>query len=78
MARSDEIMLPEDVRDEVMTELDDLEIKINNLGQFIYSSKIKGVSKKQAVLLHKQLAAMELYREALIERLEDEGTSLKG
>lgn len=71
-------MLPEDVRDKVIAELDDLEIKINNLGQFIYSNKIKSVSKKQAALLHKQLAAMESYKEALIERLEDEGISLKG
>lgn len=63
-------MLPENVRERVVKEQNELRDKIIKLALFIYSAKIKTVDKKQAGLLKAQLHVMEEYDEILTERLE--------
>ena len=63
-------MLPENVRERVVKEQNELRDKITKLALFIYSTKIETVDKKQAKLLKAQLRVMEEYDEILTERLE--------
>ena len=63
-------MLPENVRERVVKEQNELRDKIAKLALFIYSAKIETVDKKQAGLLKAQLHVMEEYDEILTERLE--------
>lgn len=63
-------MLPENVRERVVKEQNELRDKITKLALFIYSVKIETVDKKQARLLKAQLHVMEEYDEILTERLE--------
>ena len=63
-------MLPENVRERVVKEQNELRDKITQLALFIYSAKIETVDKKQAGLLKAQLHVMEEYDEILTERLE--------
>lgn len=63
-------MLPENVRERVAKEQNELRDKITKLALFIYSAKIETVDKKQAGLLKAQLHVMEEYDEILTERLE--------
>lgn len=63
-------MLPENVRERVVKEQNELRNKITKLTLFIYSAKIETVDKKQAGLLKAQLHVMEEYDEILTERLE--------
>lgn len=64
-------MMPEDVRDRVVTELDDLTQKIFRLGSFLYDeNKVKQLSAEQYKLMKKQLKFMEGYQGILTQRLE--------
>ena len=63
-------MLPENVRERVVKEQNELRDKITKLALFIYSAKIETVDKKQAGLLKAQLNVLEEYDEILTERLE--------
>ena len=63
-------MLPENVRERVVKEQNELHDKITKLALFIYSAKIETVDKKQARLLKAQLRVMEEYNDILTERLE--------
>ena len=63
-------MLPENVRERVVKEQNELRDKITKLALFIYSAKIETVDKKQARLLKAQLRVMEEYNDILTERLE--------
>ena len=63
-------MLPENVRERVVKEQNELRNKITKLALFIYSTKIETVDKKQAGLLKAQLHVMEEYEEILTKRLE--------
>ena len=63
-------MLPENVRERVVKEQNELRDKIAKLALFIYSAKIETVDKKQAGLLKAQLHVMDEYDEILTERLE--------
>ena len=66
-------MMPEDVRDRVVTELDELTERIFKLGSFLYNEeKVKQLSAEQYKLTKKQLTFMEGYRGVLIQRLEEE------
>lgn len=63
-------MLPENVRERVVKEQNELRDKITKLALFVYSAKIETVDKKQARLLKAQLRVMEEYNDILTERLE--------
>ena len=63
-------MLPENVRERVVKEQNELRDKITKLALFIYSAKIETVDKKQAGLLKAQLRVMEEYDKILTERIE--------
>ena len=63
-------MLPENVRERVIQEQNELRDKITKLALLVYSAKIETVDKKQAKLLKAQLHVMEEYDEILTERLE--------
>lgn len=64
-------MMPEDVRDRVVAELDDLTQKIFRLGSFLYDeNKVKQLSPEQYKLMKKQLKFMEGYQGILTQRLE--------
>lgn len=63
-------MLPENVRERVIQEQNDLRNKITKLASFIYSAKIETVSKEHEGLLKMQLHVMEEYDEILTRRLE--------
>ena len=63
-------MLPENVRERVVKEQDELRDKITKLALFVYSAKIETVDEKQAKLLKAQLRVMEEYNDILTERLE--------
>ena len=66
-------MMPEDVRDRVITELDELTERIFKLGSFLYNeAKVKQLSAEQYKLMKKQLKFMEGYRGVLIQRLEED------
>ena len=66
-------MMPEDVRDRVVTELDELTERIFKLGSFLYNEeKVKQLSAEQYKLMKKQLKFMEGYRGVLIQRLEED------
>lgn len=66
-------MMPEDVRDRVVTELDELTGRIFKLGSFLYNEeKVKQLSAEQYKLMKKQLKFMEGYRGVLIQRLEED------
>ena len=66
-------MMPEDVRDRVITELDELTERIFKLGSFLYNEeKVKQLSAEQYKLMKKQLKFMEGYRGVLIQRLEED------
>ena len=66
-------MMPEDVRDRVVTELDELTERIFKLGSFLYNEeKVKQRSAEQYKLMKKQLKFMEGYRGVLIQRLEED------
>lgn len=66
-------MMPEDVRDRVVTELDELTERIFKLGSFLYNEeKVKQLSAEQYKLMKKQLKFMEGYRGILIQRLEED------
>lgn len=67
-------MLLGEVRDRVIEEQDQLRIKINKLGQFIYSDAIKDLDYDEVLLLKKQLEAMEYYDSILTDRLNYEST----
>ena len=58
-------MLPENVRERVVKEQNELRDKITKLALFIYSANIYTVDKKQAWLLKSQLNVMEEYYEIL-------------
>ena len=63
--------MSEEVRERVIVERDELEIKIKKLGTFIYANDaFKKIKKKQKELLKKQLIVMSEYLEILNERLE--------
>ena len=63
-------MLPENVRERVVKEQNELRDKITKLALFVYSAKIETVDEKQARLLKAQLRVMEEYNDILTERLE--------
>lgn len=63
-------MLPENVRERVIKEQNELRDKITKLALFIYSAKIETVSPNEARRLKRQLRIMEEYDEILTERLE--------
>lgn len=63
-------MLPESVRDRVVTEQNELRDRITKLALFVYSSRIETVDKRQAGLLKAQLRVMEEYNDILTERLK--------
>lgn len=63
-------MLPENVRERVVEERNELRDKITKLALFVYSAKIETVDEKQAELLKAQLRAMEEYNDILTKRLE--------
>lgn len=64
-------MLPEDVRDRVMEEQEQLREKITKLATFVYDfSKIKNISDYELTLLKRQLTIMEDYDETLTKRLK--------
>lgn len=64
-------MLPEDVRDRVMEEQEQLREKIMKLATFVYDfSKIKNISDYELTLLKRQLTIMEDYDETLTKRLK--------
>lgn len=66
-------MMPEDVRDRVVSELDELTERIFKLGSFLYNEeKVKQLSAEQYKLMKKQLKFMEGYRGVLIQRLEED------
>ena len=66
-------MMPEDVRDRVVTELDELTERIFKLGSFLYNEeKVKQLSAEQYKLMKKQLKFMEGYRGVLIQRHEED------
>lgn len=66
-------MMPEGVRDRVVTELDELTERIFKLGSFLYNEeKVKQLSAEQYKLMKKQLKFMEGYRGVLIQRLEED------
>lgn len=66
-------MMPEDVRDRVVAELDELTERIFKLGSFLYNEeKVKQLSAEQYKLMKKQLKFMEGYRGVLIQRLEED------
>lgn len=66
-------MMPEDVRDRVVIELDELTERIFKLGSFLYNEeKVKQLSAEQYKLMKKQLKFMEGYRGVLIQRLEED------
>ena len=66
-------MMPEDVRDRVVTELDELTERIFKLGSFLYNEeKVKQLSAEQYKLMKKQLKFMEGYRGVLVQRLEED------
>lgn len=67
-------MLVGEIRDRVIEEQDQLRVKINKLGQFIYSDAIKGLDYDEVMLLKKQLEAMEHYNSILTDRLNYEST----
>lgn len=67
-------MLTGELRDRVIEEQDQLRVRINKLGQFIYSDAIKSLDYAEVVLLKKQLEAMEHYDSILIDRLNYEST----
>ena len=65
-------MMPEDVRDRVVIELDELTERIFKLGSFLYNEeKVKQLSAEQYKLMKKQLKCMEGYRGVLIQLLEE-------
>lgn len=64
-------MLPEDVRDRVVEEQEQLREKITKLATFVYDfSKIKNISDYELTLLKRQLTIMEDYDETLTKRLK--------
>ena len=63
-------MLPENVRERVIKEQNELRDKITKLALFVYSAKIETVYQKQARLLKAELRVMEEYNDILTERLE--------
>ena len=63
-------MLPENVRERVIKEQNELRDKITKLALFVYSAKIETVDEKQAKLLKAQLRVMEEYNDILTKRLE--------
>lgn len=63
-------MLPESVRDRVVTEQNELRDRITKLALFVYSARIETVDEKQAGLLKAQLRVMEEYNNILTERLK--------
>ena len=63
-------MLPENVRERVVKEQNELRDKITKLALFVYSAKIETVDEKQAKLLKAQLRVMEEYNDILTETLE--------
>ncbi len=63
-------MLPENVRERVVKEQNELRDKITKLALFVYSAKIETVDEKQAKLLKAQLRVMEEYNDILTERLK--------
>ena len=64
-------MLPEEVRDRVIEEQEQLREKITKLAAFVYDfTKIKSVSDYELTLLKRQLAIMEDYDETLTKRLK--------
>lgn len=63
-------MLPESVRDRVVTEQNQLRDKITKLALFVYSARIETVDEKQAGLLKTQLRVMEELDDILTERLK--------
>ena len=63
-------MLPENVRERVIKEQNELRDKITKLALFVYSAKIETVDEKQAKLLKAQLRVMEEYNDILTERLK--------
>lgn len=56
----------EDYQKRVIEEREDLDIKVQKLGLFLYQNK---VSEKETNLLEKQLAIMEEYSDILRERI---------
>lgn len=66
-------MMPEDVRDRVVAELDELTERIFKLGSFLYNEeKVKQLSAEQYKLMKKQLKFMEGYQGILTQRLEED------
>ena len=64
-------MMPEDVRDRVIAELDELTERIFKLGSSLYNEeKVKQLSAEQYKLMKKQLKFMEGYHGVLVQRLE--------
>lgn len=63
-------MLPENIRDKIVTEQNELRDKITKLALFVYSARIETVDEKQAGLLKAQLRVMEEYNDILTERLK--------
>ena len=63
-------MLPENVRERVIKEQNELRDKSTKLALFVYSAKIETVDEKQAELLKAQLRVMEEYNDILTKRLE--------
>jgi len=63
-------MLPESIRDRVVTEQNELRDKITKLALFVYSARIETVDEKQAGLLKAQLRVMEELDDILTERLK--------
>lgn len=60
-----------DFKDRLVEEQGQLASKIEKLGNFLYSDKIKEVTDVQSVLLKIQVEAMITYNECLVLRIEN-------